>query len=157
VTIEDAVHEFIQEAIEAAQDGDVLFNAELHDNAYLTITKDSGIRLGDCTSDAAPLPGGEEMAEFDAYLPICFFSRIEGTDKTDRKAARNKARALWFAVALLFHNDRTLGGRVRDIIMRRAVTGYDSITDGDFYAVVNLPLIVNSTGQQLEEERSSYE
>jgi len=157
VTIEDAVHEFIQEAIDAAGEGDVLFEAENQDTVYLSITKDFGVRLGDCSSDAAPLPGGAEMAEFDAFLPLCFFARIEGTDKTDRKAARNKARALWFAVAMRIHNDRTLGGRVRDTIMRRAVTGYDSMAEGDFYAVVNLPLIVNSTGQQLEEERSFYE
>ena len=156
MTIEDAVHEVLATAIGTAAEGDPLYKAELHDTVYQTITQDYGVRVGDCESDLAPLAGGEEMGEFDAMLTIVCFARVEGADKTERKAARAKARSLMLAIAKILFNDPTLNGQVRDARVLRAKRGFDSITDADDYAVANLPLIVNETGQQIDFERRLY-
>ena len=149
MSIEDAIDEFIEEAINAAQAGDPLHGADLHDTVYLKITKDYGVRIGDCESSISLLPGGG-AEEFDADVTLVFYSRVIGQDKSQRKAARNQARSLALAVASLFLIDPSMGGRVRDCILGRLKRGYDSLADADSYAVGNLPLTVNFTGQQLE-------
>lgn len=149
MTIEDAIDEFIAEAIDAAQEGDTLFGVDLHDTVYLKITKDDGVRIGDCESSVA-LKAGGEPEEFDADVTLVFYSRVVGQDKSNRKSARNKARAIALSVAGLLLNDSSMGGRVRDCIIGRLKRGYDSLTDADSYAVGNLPITVNATGQQQE-------
>lgn len=151
MTIEDATHEFISEAVEAAAEGSPLFGAELHDTVYTSI-QEYGVRIGDCESDVAPLPGGEGMEEFDAELALYCFARIAGEEKSDRKAARNKARGLMLAVAGLFFGNTTMGGRVSDVLVRRCVRGYTD-QGGDVFALAIVPLVVNGTGQLLEDER----
>lgn len=155
MTIEDATLTLIQDAVDAAEEGDVLFEAEVRDD-YQTITKDYGVIIGDCTSDVAPLAGGA-MAEFDALLIVVCFARVVGSDKTERAGARNKARALMLAVAGLFTNDPMMGGEVRDSRVLRCRRGFDSITSADVYAVAHVPLVVNETGQQVDFEQRLYQ
>jgi hypothetical protein len=153
VTVEDAIFEYINAAVTAAPEGSALHGAEVHETIYETITKDYGIRIGDCDSELAPLAGGEAIQEFDAYVVVVIFWRVEGADKSERRPARNKARALALATAKLFFDDQTMGGRVRDSMVDTCVRGYDSVTDADEYAVVNMPLWVNMSGQQLDPRR----
>ncbi|HEX8500800.1 MAG TPA: hypothetical protein VF659_09425 [Pyrinomonadaceae bacterium] len=151
MTVEDATHEFIAEAVVAAEEGSALFGIELHDTLY-TSKQERGVQIGDCESDVAPLPGGEGMQEFDAELSLFCFARIAGEDKSDRKAARNKARELMLAVAALFFDNTTMGGRVNDVLVRRCVRGYTD-QGGDVFALAIVPLVVNGTGQLLDDER----
>ena len=109
------------------------------------------MQIGDCESDVAPLPGDDGMEEFDASLHLYCYARIAGEDKSDRKAARNKVRALMLALGQLFFDDTTMGGRVRDVLVRRCVRGYTE-QGGDFYAIAVVPLVVNGTGQLLSED-----
>jgi hypothetical protein len=153
VTIEDAIFEYVDAAVTAAQEGSALYLAELHGTVYESMTKDYGIRIGDCESDLAPLAGGEAMEEFDALVTIVIFWRVVGADKSARRPARDNARALALATAKLFFDDPTMGGRVRDSLVGTCVRGYDSIEGADEYAVVNMPLLVNMSGQQLSPER----
>lgn len=155
MTIEDAALEFIQAAVAGAANDSPLYGAEVKDD-YQTIEKDFGVIIGDCTSDVAPKPGGA-MAEFDALLIVVCFARVVGSDKTERRDARNKARALMLAVAGLFNNDPMMNGQVRDSRVLRCRRGFDSITSADVYAVAHVPLIVNETGQQADVERRLYE
>ena len=155
MTIEDATLEFLQAAVDAAVEGDLLFGAEVKDD-YQTISKDYGFIIGDCNSVVAPKPGGE-MGEFDALLIIVCFARVVGSDKTERKDARNKARELMLVAAGLFSRDPMMGGKVRDSRVLRCRRGFDSITSADVYAVAHVPLIVNETGQQVDVERGLYE
>jgi hypothetical protein len=155
VTIEDATLEFLQAAVDAAAEGNPLFGAEVKDD-YQTITKDFGFIVGDCTSEVAPKPGGA-MGEFDALLIIVCFARVSGSDKTERKNARNKTRELMLAAAGLFSLNPMMGGEVRDSRVLRCRRGFDSISSADVYAVAHVPLIVNETGQQVDVERRLYE
>jgi hypothetical protein len=148
VTIEDRTAEFLQEGVTAALEGNSLVGAEVNDTVYTEIG-DYGYRIGDCVSDVAPLPGGEGMEEFDARLTLVCFARVAGADQRDRKAARTKARELMLAACKLFFDDTTMGDRVRDVLVGRCRRGFD--VEGDIvYAVANVPLVVNGTGQLLE-------
>ena len=151
MTIEDSTHDFIEVAISAAEEDSTFHGAELHDTVY-TLMGEYGYRIGDCESDPAPLPGGEGMEEFDAELAVYCFARIAGEEKTNRKAARNKARELMLAVAGLFFDDTTMGGRVSDVLVGRCVRGYTD-QGGDVFAVAIVPLTVNGTGQLHEDVR----
>lgn len=152
--MEVPTHDFIKDAIDAAEEGDVLFGAILHDTVYGDISEAAfGVRIGDCDADCAPLPEGEGMEEFDARLWIVVFARVEGIETSDRATARLKARALWLRVAGLFFDDTTMGGRVRDVLVKRGRRGFDD-EGGNLFAVVNIPLLVNGTGQLLSGEES---
>lgn len=157
--MEVQTHDFINDAIEAAEEGDPLFGAKLHDTVYGDISEDEfGVRIGDCVSDCAPVEDdgeadGLRMEEFDARLRVVVFARVKGTEVADRSAARAAARSLWLRVAKLFFDDTTMGGRVRDVLTRRAERGFDE-EGGNLYAVVSTPLLINGTGQLLDGEES---
>lgn len=154
MTIEDAIAEFVQAAVSAAQAGDALQDAEVHDTVYTKIG-DFGFRLGDCRSNVAPLPDGAGMEEWDARLTLVCFAVVPGKDQSDRKAARDKARGLMLAACGLFANDTTAGGRLRDVLVGRCTRGFD--LEGDnVYAVANVPLHVNGTGQLLNEREERW-
>lgn len=160
-TIEDAVADFIREAVDAAAEGKTLHGAEVHDTVYTQIG-DYGYRVGDCTSDVAPVNGDEEgedddeqMDEWDARLTLVCFALVGGADQSDRKAARTKARKLMLAVCARFAKDTTAGGRLRDVLVGRCKRGFD--LEGDnVYAVANVPLHVNGTGQLLSEREERW-
>ena len=156
MTIEDAVFDYLGAAISAAPNGTALYQAELHGTVYEKIKKNFGVRVGDCESDVAPLAGGGAAEEFDASLIVVIFARVEGADKSARRPARNKAREMMLAVAKLFQDDPSMGGRVRDSLVGRCARGFDSLTNADEYAVVNMPLLVNMSGHQLDAESRGW-
>jgi hypothetical protein len=147
MSIENDTFEFIEEAVVASAVGDRLNGIELHETVYQTIKKDTGVRVGDCESSLAPTPGAEEVEEFDGLLNLVCFARVTGEDKTRRMAARDNALELAKAVSKLFLDDPSMGGRVRDSRVLRVLRGYDS-TGAQPYAVCNLEIVVNETGQQ---------
>jgi len=154
-TIEDVVEGILQDAVDAAVEGETVFGGEVKDD-WQTITKDFGYIVGDCVATPAPKPGGE-MGECDALLVVVAFARVVGQDKTERKAARRKARALYLRASKIFSDNPQMGGLMRDSRILRCRRGFDSISSADVYAVVHMPLICNETGQQVDEEGRLYE
>jgi len=147
--IEDHAYDFLKERIAAAVSGDAGYGAELHDTVYRRIEKTFGIRIGDADSDLEPNPGATEMEEFDGHMPLVIFSLVEGSDRSDRKAARSRMIALAKWVGKQFIDDPTMGGRVNDSRIKRWPRGWDSI-ESKPYSVANARLLVNETGGQIE-------
>jgi hypothetical protein len=145
---EDLVFDFIEENANAAIAGEPLFEAELHDTLYRPIKKRYGIRVGDGDSELSPTPGGEELAEFNGVVPIVIYSAVTGPDRSDRKDARAKMMDVAKAVAKLFLDDPTMGGRVTDSRVKSCPRGWDSYNDIP-YSVANMVLLVNETGGTL--------
>lgn len=143
--IEDHIHDYLEDAIEAADEQSVLFGAELHDTVYRSIKKKFGIRVGNGESDLAPTPGGAQVAEFDGAVPLVVYALVEGPDRSDRKAARSRVLEMSKAIAQLFFNDPTMGGRVSDSRVTKFPRGWDAF-DSSPYAVANPLVLVNETG-----------
>ncbi len=143
--IEDLVYDFLKETIDAAQSGEPLFGAELHDTVFRRIEKEYCIRVGDAESDLAPSPGADEELEFDGVVPLVILSVVSGPNRSDRKAARTRMIKLSKALAKLFHDDPTMGGRVNDSRVTRWPRGWDSI-ESKPYSISNAVLLVNETG-----------
>jgi hypothetical protein len=146
IPIEIKVFDFFDDQITAAIDGDPLFGVQLHDTVYQTIKRngsrvtDRVIRISEAESEMVPC--GLDWEEKDAHLILVLAARIQGSDKTERQEALTDVVNLFRVVADLFDNDRTLGDRVHDLQADKASRGYD-VFDGDPYAVVNIPLLIN--------------
>lgn len=150
-SIENAVFLTLQAAVTAAQNGDKLFGAELHDTVYRPIKQDFGLRVGDASGDIAPTPGGEDVEEYDAVLLVVCYARVPAQELSNRLAARDHAVSLAKGAAQVFYQNPTMGGRVIDSLPRRIRTGYDTI-DTKTFAIAHLYLVVNQTGQQVDVE-----
>lgn len=135
---------FLQSAIVGSPDGDPLHDAELHDTEHQVITHDRGIRIGDGRSQLAPNADGS-LAEFDAEVELTCFVRVAGTDKTERLTARDGVIDLAAAVARLFYNDQTLGGRVCDLQIGPIRREFASI-NGQPFALARMPITINPSG-----------
>ncbi len=146
IPIEIKVFDFFDDAITAAVSGDTLFGVQLHDTVYQTIQRtgdrvtDRVIRISECDSEMVQC--GLDWEEKDANLILVIAVRIQGKDKTERRDALTDLVNLFRAVADLIDDDRTLGDRVHDLQAEKASRGYD-LFDGDPYAVVNIPLLIN--------------
>ena len=142
--IEDLTHDFIEEHINEAKDG-VLFKLELHDTLFKKIETANGIRIGDAQSDLS-VNHEDEIQEYDGQLMLVIYSQILDKNKTERRAARKLCVDIAKAVAKLFIDDEKMRNRVCRSRTLTAIRGYDSINSKP-YAVINLPLIINETGQ----------
>jgi hypothetical protein len=146
MSIENHTFEFLEAAVNTAIDGEALYGAETLETVYQTIKREFGIRVGDCEAKLAPLPGGEAIEEFDGLVTLSCFARVAGTNKTMRMVARDKAIEVAKAAAKHFLDDPTMQGRVRNSRVVSARRGFENIGSQP-YAVCNLELIVNETGQ----------
>ncbi len=152
--VEELIFDFIEQAIAAAPEGQVLHGLELHDTLFKKIEKSEGVRIGDAESEFSPNEANE-LQEYDALVTLVCFAKIEGANKLDRSAARNKAFQISLAVAKLFFDDHTMGGRVCDTKLLPAVRGWDAPSSQP-YAVVNMPVVVNPSGATNFERRRVY-
>jgi hypothetical protein len=133
--------DFLTEQIELAVPDDPLFQIELHDTVHQTITKDRGVRISEAVGELLPASDGE-WKEFDATLIVTCYSRVLGKDKTQRQTALADVFTIQKAVSELIGTGSTLGNRVCDVLLRQYGRGYD-VLDGEPYAVVNIPLVIN--------------
>lgn len=144
--VETQLFEFLEAAVEAAVEGEVLFGVQVHDTVWQTIKKtgdavhDRGIRISEASSDLLPLNGC--FKEVNAHLTIVCFVRVAGKDKTERLSATEALFELQHAVMRLLWDESTFDDRVVDSYMQRADRGYD-VFDGDVYAVANIPITIN--------------
>lgn len=144
ISAEHKLFTFLQGAIAAAGAEDPLHQMELHDTVHQVITRDRGLRIGDGRSQLAPKPDGT-LGEFDAEVELTCFVRVAGTDKTERLAARDGVVDLAAAVATLFYDDATLGGRVCDLLSGTIEREFVSI-NGQPFAVARMSLVIDPSG-----------
>jgi len=147
--VEEAIYDFLTEAIAAAEAGSALAQIELQDTFYRRIEGDVGVRIGDCEADLSPLPDAEAVEEFNARVTLVCYARIPKEDWEARAPYRNRVTMMARTIALLFFNDPRMGQRVNDARVLGVRRGYDSITQADRYAVANLDVIINELGQQI--------
>ena len=144
--IEDRTIAFLNEQVEAIDDAfDLLFELEVLDSPYATITKDFGVMVDEGDSDFAPTSGGEDIEEFDGKLTLVVYSRVEGPEYDDRKAARTRGIEVAKRVAFWFLMDPTMNERVNDSRVLRCLRGWANF-QSEPYVILNVPLIINETG-----------
>lgn len=147
--VEILLFEFFDERIAAAVSGDGFLGLELHDTVYQSITKPDGIRISSCVS--FPAQGASAEKEIDAEMVIVCYSKVLGKNKKDRRDALQKVFEIELAVINALDEDQTLGGRVCDILRKRTPRDYD-VLDGDPYAIANIPILINPSGQSYNSE-----
>lgn len=133
--------DYLTEQVEAAAAGDVLFEIELHDTVYQSITKTRGVRISDAVGDMSPGPAGE-IKEFNVDLQIVCYAKVEGKDKKQRQEALTAVFAIQQEMYRVLIGDSSMGGRVCDVKLLRGSRGYD-VFDGNPYAVANLGVLIN--------------
>ena len=143
--IEDHLADFLDDKIGAAVEGDVLFDLELLDTSYATVTKERFVQIDDGESDFAPTSGGEDVAEFDGNVTLIVGRKLVKGERVHRRQARSDAIEIAMALAKLFFDDPTMGNRVNDSRVLRCLRGWANIKSVP-YCVMNLPLIINETG-----------
>jgi hypothetical protein len=141
--------DFLDDEISSAVPESVLFDLELHDTVYQSITKPRGIRISEAVGDLSP---GPEMVikEYDVSLIIICYSLVEGKQITQRQPALISVFQIQQAVYELLVTDSTLGGRVCDVLILKGSRGYDVFDEGIF-AVANVPIIINPSGARYHE------
>jgi hypothetical protein len=166
--IEDSIYDFLKAAIDAVntaeadfEEDDVhspLFEAQLLDSPFAELEEKAsnthGIIVDDGESDFAPNPGATEVKEFDGHVTLIVFRSIDGSDRTERKAARSGAISLAMAVAKLFFDAEgcTMNGRVQDARVAdskgqpRVIRGWVNWKSNP-YSIMNVPLLINDTGK----------
>jgi hypothetical protein len=142
--VENLIYQFLSGAITAAGVGTPLYGIEVRDTFYKDIKNDSGLAIGDATSDFGRGPG-EAIGECDAELIVAVYSRVMGANLKERAAARTKLYQIEGAVCKLLLDDETMGERVCTARPLRAVRGWNNI-NGKPYAIANIPIVFNETG-----------
>lgn len=140
--------DFLRERIDAAVPESPLFDLELHDTVYQTITKERGVRISEAVGDLSP--GPDSIREYDVELIVTCFSKVLGKNVKDRQPALISVFGIQKAVYEILLADSTLGDRVCDSLMRKGGRGYDVFEDGVF-AVTNMPMIINPSGARYTE------
>ena len=148
MTVDRALFEFIAEAVAAAEVDSPLYEANIRDTEFDKLDDDKGICIPDSEAEVAPLPGGEEAQEFNAEVPLVFYVRIPKDDWDKRANYRDQATMMALKLSILFFNDPLMGLRVNDSRALRVRRGYKNLKS-DWYAVANLDVIINDTGQQI--------
>lgn len=129
----------------------VLQKAEFRDTGFDQIKKEAGIRLGVCESYLDTDGEAEKVNETDAELVLVVYARVLGQDATDtkaRRAARNLSLQIAQAIIALLSEDSSLDGKVCGVQWGKAGRDYDN-TSHHTYAVVNIPLLINPTEENL--------
>lgn len=144
------VYEFANGIVQAAANGTILDKneTEVLDSAYQEITKDRGIVVSNSEFEFAPKQENE-IGIFDALIIIGFYWRISGIDTSDRAEARDKCFQMAEAISQEIFSDMSLGNRICDCLVLRATDGMKN-TNADSFAIINLPIILNPTGERID-------
>lgn len=140
------VFDFLVDTIEGVTDEeDPLYEAEILDSKSQKMTKDRGLVVSNASYELAPRQE-MEIDAFDAVVIIAFWSRVLGKEATQRQTARDEVYRMANYVAQKIFEDMSLGSRVCNSLLERATDGSRSVTSTE-YAVINLPIILNPTGE----------
>ncbi|MEQ1646117.1 MAG: hypothetical protein ABL959_21880 [Pyrinomonadaceae bacterium] len=140
------VFEFLTEICAASEPGSTLYELELHDTIWRSITKATGVRVSDADADFAPGQGGG-LKEVDTKVILVPFARVEGPDTKERQAAVQKVFEIQEALIAAIYADQYLGERVCDTLIGRSPRSFENL-DGKPYAIANIPLVINPVSGQ---------
>lgn len=143
------LYEFLQSLVDAAPAGSILFGAEVLDSRWQEITSDKGLVVSNAEWEATPGDPMQQKVFADALLIIGFYRRISSNDTSERRATRDECFAMSATVASAIYNDMSLGNRVCDALLLRAVDGDKSDTS-DSYSIINQPIILNPSGSRID-------
>jgi len=152
MSIRGDLYNFLHERVVSINDqANACFEVEVLDTASEPSEGDFGIMFGDCVSSVAPNRGATQMLRFDIETVLVAYVFI-GDDEEKRAAKRDRAEAMGLEISLWFHHDMTMGGRVRN---SRAIDLVDDYFEGarGLYAVANIPVRINETGNSDNNER----
>jgi len=135
--IENLIDEFLDD-----HQADFGATCEIHTSAYEKRGKVSGIIIGDAETNAQPNGNDDELTEYDAFLTIEIYARVEGQDKQVRLPARQAVFDLKTILIQLIEEFPTLGGRVCEVQVRRQLRFFDD-TNADKFAIERIPLAIN--------------
>lgn len=110
MNISNALFEFTTALIEAAEEGDALFEKEVHADIYEEIKMDT-IRIDDLRA-ATPVVIGSAVRKDNAVISLMFVAFPDSQKLSDRLAARQRAEDMADAWFLAMDADRKLGNRV---------------------------------------------
>jgi hypothetical protein len=170
-SIEKHIFDYLSERAAAAVANDPAFNtiplppatlsairAQLVDNfevlpdEFAQMAKARGVRVGEATARVAPNFGGTDLEHFDALVVLICFRAVERTERSARANRREEVIALANALGTLFIAEpdmRVLSTGEPRVANSRPLwmpRGADN-TDGKPYAVANIQLVVNETGE----------
>jgi hypothetical protein len=143
--IEVKLFEFFTEQIAEADDNSPIKNIALLDTIHREIRDDQpdGLSIGDVTSTFAPF--GQSVREFDASTILVPFSKVRGSDKTNRQPAAQRVFEIQQEVIRLLFAFPTLNNRCCDVEVQRSARTSQGL-DAEDYAVGNIPIIVDKKG-----------
>ncbi|HZS45384.1 MAG TPA: hypothetical protein VFC63_09805 [Blastocatellia bacterium] len=151
-SIETSVVNFIEPAIAVASgSGSPLDGIDAHHTPYQVYLVDSGVSVLVHSADVSLTADASDVGEFNGVLPIVCYSRVIGKDKTARHAARDKADAIYKAIAKLIFDDPTIGGAVIYSRPLKVQGGWD-VEKGQTYMAVTFELHFNDLTNDLNEE-----
>ena len=142
-SVETNVFEWLKSLVESAPEESVLSGVDVQDSNAQEMTKNSGIYVSYAEWQSMPTEEGRKI--YDAFLIIAIYSRIRGTDKSERLTSRDKAFQISEAISTALDADMTLGERFCDHQKFRSYSG-NAPVKSDSYAVINLPIVLNPTG-----------
>lgn len=140
------VYEFAKEMVDAAAADTILKDADVLDSANQEISADKGIVVSNSEFDLAPKQENE-IGIYDGLVIIGFYYRIPGADLSERKEARDKCFQMAVSLSEKIYADMSLGNRVCDCLPLSATDGMKSVSS-DSFAIINLPIILNPTGER---------
>lgn len=143
------VKEFVHSLIEAAAEGDTLYGLALTDNPFDKLDSTRGVIISNAEWDFSPT-SEETLKVYDVLIGLAIYARVDGPDKISRDAARDDCFEIADTLARGFFADPTLGSQFCDSKVGRAVDGYRNISSAS-YAVINLPLMINPTGNTVDQ------
>lgn len=153
MSIESSTYSFLQERVAAAPAGSPRAGIEVLPDEFAEIRKEKGVRIGDMlTARVAPKRAYEGVEHLDCVLVLIVYRAVARADRQARQAYRDEVIALAEDLALLFFLEpdmrvlQTGEARVqnsRPLLLPRTSDNLD----GKTYAVANIQLVVNETGQ----------
>jgi hypothetical protein len=155
MALEQTLYTYLTALVAAADENSALSGAAVKQTAYGSVTTNKVIEIGPCSPDVAPLPGNDELGEFDAELTLVLLRLVEvppaGADADAAyAAARDEAIAMGAAIGLAVVDNNTLGGVLIDALPIKLLRDFTTVKQQPF-AVANLVLLINPTGSMLED------
>lgn len=140
------VFDFLTDVVGGVTDSAaLLYQAEILDSRSQKMTKDRGIVVSNSQFDL-PVRGQTDRTFSDALVVIAFWVHINAKDLTARMPHRDQCFEMARYVAdKINEGNYSLGNRVCDSTIERVTDGIRNVTSTE-YAVINMPLILNPTG-----------
>lgn len=140
-----AIYDFLKTAVQDAPVDAVLNDADVHPTVYSPIKEEKTIRVGNAKFDLAPV--GEVTKSFDVEITLQILTKVEDAEDAETyPAALDTVWSLAAETVNQINQDRSLGGRICDLLVLESFQGWARI-EGGIFAVILLPVRINPTGK----------